>query len=198
MDPSEQQIEAYSPAADGNGFPAAPTAWLATARDVTAMTSVYVDGDLFAADGGALDRFVSGKNDGWDAAAPQDTLLRPAPTYSIVTGGTDRRVGDLYAFDRPNGRIVAIGKKDGAYHAQYRLAGGAADWSGLRAMYVIPGLEGEPATIVWLSPDGIHQAVLAPVPDTPAASSPSASPGSSASPSASPEVSASPKPTKAS
>jgi hypothetical protein len=198
VDPSEQQIEAYSPAADGNGFPAAPTAWLATARDVTSVTSVYVDGDLFAADGGALDRFVSGKNDGWDAAAPQDTLLRPAPTYSIVAGGTDRRVGDLYAFDRPNGRIVAVGKKDGAYHAQYRLAGGVADWSGLRAMYVIVGLEGEPATIVWLSPDGIHQAVLEPVPDTPPASAPSASPGSSGVPSASPGVSASSTPTKAS
>ena len=144
VDPSEQQIEAYSPAADGNGFPAAPTAWLATARDVSAMTSIYVDGDLFAVDGGTLDRFVSGKNDGWDATAPDDTLLRPAPTYSIVAGATDRRVGDLYAFDRPNSRIVAVGKKDGAYHAQYRLAGGAADWSDLRAMYVIAGVDTSP------------------------------------------------------
>ena len=34
VDPSEQQIQAYSPAADGGGFPAKPTGWLATARDV--------------------------------------------------------------------------------------------------------------------------------------------------------------------
>ena len=48
VDPSEQQIRAYAPAADGSGFPAKPTPWLATARDVSAMTSTYVDGDLFA------------------------------------------------------------------------------------------------------------------------------------------------------
>src|SRR6185503_8596890 len=43
VDPSEQQIRAYSPSADGSGFPAKATSWLATARDVSAMTSTYVD-----------------------------------------------------------------------------------------------------------------------------------------------------------
>ena len=52
VDPSEQQIRAYSPAADGSGFPAKPTPWLATARDVSKMTSTYVDGDVFAAEDG--------------------------------------------------------------------------------------------------------------------------------------------------
>jgi hypothetical protein len=192
VDPSEQQVEAYSPAADGSGFPAAPTAWLATGRDVSGMTSIYVDGDLFAADGGTLVRFVSGKNDGWDAAAPVDTLLRPAPTYSIVSGGTARRTGDLYAFDRPNARIVAVDKADGTYHAQYRLAGGVKDWSDLRAMSITPGIEDGPATVVWLSRDGIHQAVLEAVPDVAPASSPSSSP---ATPSAAPSA-GSPAPTK--
>ena len=192
VDPSEQQVEAYSPAADGSGFPAAPTAWLATARDVSGMTSIYVDGDLFAADGGTLVRFVSGKNDGWGAAAPVDTLLRPAPTYSIVSGGAARRTGDLYAFDRPNARIVAVDKADGTYHAQYRLAGGVTDWSDLRAMSIIPGIQDGPATVVWLSRDGVHQAVLEAVPDVAPASFAPASPAtSSAVPSA-----ASPKPTK--
>jgi hypothetical protein len=195
VDPSEQQIEAYSPAADGDGFPVAPTAWLATARDVTGMTSIYVDGDLFAADGGTLVRFVSGKNDGWDAAAPADTLLRPAPTYSVVAGGTARRTGDLYAFDRPNVRIVAVDKSDGTYHAQYRLAGGVTDWTDLRAMYVIPGIDSGPGTVVWLSRDAVHQAALKAVPDVAPTSSPSASPGTSVVPAASPSA-ASPKPTK--
>ena len=86
VDPSEQQIRAYSPAADGSGFPAKPTAWLATARSVVEMTSTYVDGDLFAADAGALVRFVGGKDEGWTAKAPKDTLLRPAPSYSVVAG----------------------------------------------------------------------------------------------------------------
>ena len=89
---------------------------------------------------------------------------RRRPTRSW-RGGTARRTGDLYAFDRPNARIVAVGKADGAYHAQYRLAGGVADWSDLRAMYVIPGIEDAPATLVWLSRDGVHQAVLEAVPD---------------------------------
>ena len=196
VDPSAQQIDAYSPAADGSGFPAAPTAWLATARDVSGMTSIYVDGDLFAADGGTLVRFVSGKNEGWDAAAPADTLLRASPTYSIVSGGTDRRTGDLYAFDRPNARIVTVGKVDGAYHAQYRLAGGVQDWSDLRAMYIIAGIDGDPATVVWLSRDGVHQAALNTVPDAaPAGPAPTSSVAPSESPSALPSA-ASPKPTK--
>jgi hypothetical protein len=182
VDPSEQQIEAYSPAADGSGFPASPTAWLATARDVSGMTSVYVDGDLFAADGGTLVRFVAGKNDGWDAAAPDDTLLRPAPTYSIVSGGTDRRTGNLYAFDRPNARIVAVDKTDGTYRGQYRLAGGATDWSDLRAMYVVAAANDLAPSVFWLSTDGVHQSVLQAVPDVAPSSSPSASPPSSASP----------------
>ena len=174
VDPSEQQIQAYSPAADGSGFPAKPTAWLATARDVSKMTSTYVDGDLFVADAGQLLRFVGGKDEGWDAKAPKDTMLRPAPSYSIVAGGAARREGDIFGFDQPNGRIVAIGKADGAYHAQYRLAGGLHDWSDLRGMYVVIGAEGQPSTLVWVSSDGINQAILVAVPA--ANPSPSAQP----------------------
>jgi hypothetical protein len=179
IDPSEQQIRAYSPAADGSGFPAAPTAWLATARDVSGMSSTYLDGDVFAVDGGAIVRFVSGKDDGWDPGAPADTLLRPAPTYAFVAGAGERRVGNVYAFDRPNARIVALDKSDGTYRAQYRLAGGAQDWSDLRAMYIVPGIEEAPPTVVWLSIDGVHQAVLEAVPDVAPSPAPSASSGSS-------------------
>ncbi|MDO8484708.1 MAG: hypothetical protein Q7S35_07155 [Candidatus Limnocylindrales bacterium] len=191
IDPSEQQIRAYSPAADGSGFPVAPTAWLATARDVSGMSSSYVDGDYFLVDGGALVRFVSGKNDGWDAAGPPDTLLRSAPTYSLVSGAGEWRVGNVYAFDRPNARIVAIDKDKGTYVAQYRLAGGIQDWSDLRAMYIIAGIEEAPATVVWLSKDGVQQAVLEAVPDVAPKTSPSAGPsaetsGASAKPTTAP------------
>jgi len=191
IDPSEQQIRAYSPAADGSGFPAAPTAWLATARDVSGMSSTYVDGDLFAVDGGAVVRFVSGKDDGWQAGAPADTLLRAAPTYSLVAGAGERRVGNVYAFDRPNARIVALDKTDGTYRAQYRLAGEATDWSDLRAMYIIPGIEEAPATVVWLSLNGVHQAVLQAVPDVAPKVSPSAKPSDTAG-AASPQSSTAP------
>jgi hypothetical protein len=189
-DPSEQQIRAYSPAADGSGFPAAPTAWLATARDLTRLGSTYVDGDVFAIDGGTVVRFVSGRDDGWNPGAPQDLLLRPAPAYTLVAGAGERRVGNVYAFDKPNARIVALDKTDGAYRGQYRLAGGAQDWSDLRAMYIIAGIEEGPPTVVWLSKNGVHQAVLEAVPDVAPDATPSASPaaveGSSEEPSAAP------------
>jgi hypothetical protein len=190
VDPSEEQIRAYSPAADGSGFPAKPTPWLATARDVSGMTSTFVDGDLFAAIGGKLARFVGGKDEGWDADDPKDTLLRPAPAYTLVAAGPARREGFIYALDRANGRIVALDKVNGKYKAQYRLADGRTDWTDMRAMYVLPGTEEEPATLVWLSANGINQASLAPVPDP--AAGPSASP--STAPSGPPK--ATPKPTK--
>ena len=188
VDPSEQQIRAYSPAADGSGFPdKSQTSWLATARDVSKMVSTYVDGDLFAADAGSLVRFVGGKSEGWTAKDPKDLLLRPAPKYSIVAAGTARREGQVYAFDGPNARVIALNKSDGKYVAQYRLTGGARDWSDMRSMYIIAGPEGEPATLVWMSGDGIGQAILVAAPDVGAQASPSAAPSPSK---------ATPKPTK--
>ena len=181
VDPSEQQIRAYSPAADGSGFPDKATQWLATARDVSAMTSTFVDGDLFAADNGALVRFVGGKNEGWTAKAPKDGLLRAAPAYSIIAAGPARREGQIYGFDKPNRRVIALAKVDGKYIAQYRLAGSAPDWDDLRAMYIIAGVDPEPSTLVWLSRDGVHQAILVAVPDVGPVAVPSTSPGPSGS-----------------
>ncbi len=189
VDPSEQQIRAYSPAADGSGFPEEATSWLATARDVAAMTSTFVDGDLFAADNGALVRFVGGKNEGWTAKAPKDNLLRPAPKYSIIAAGPARREGQIYAFDKANRRIVAVAKVDGKYVAQYRLAGDVPHWDDLRAMYIIPGVDPEPSTLVWMSAAGVHQAILVAVPDGGPTANPSGSPGPSG------PVEATPKPT---
>ena len=192
VDPSEQQIRAYYPAADGGGFPGSDTPWLATARDVSGMTSIYIDGDLYATDGGDLVRFVAGKSEGWDAAAPDDTLLRKAPVYTLASGGvgTHQRTGWVYAYDGPNARIVAVDKSDGSYKAQYRLAGDPSGWADMRAFYVVPGVADAPATIVWVDSDGVHQALLVAVPDV--APSPSASPGASASPSASAKPTKSP------
>jgi hypothetical protein len=133
---------------------------------------------------------VAGKNDGWDAKDPKDTLLRPAPTYSAIAAGTARREGEIYGYDKPNARVVALSKVDGSFRAQYRLAGGFPEWSDLRAMYIIPGAEGEPATLVWITRDGVNQAILVAVPDRP-----QASPSASAAPRASP-AKATPKPTK--
>jgi hypothetical protein len=191
VDPSDQQIRVFSPAADGSGFPAPPTAWLKTARDVSTITSTYVDGDIFALVNGKVVRFVSGIEEGWDADDPGDTLLRKPPVYSLIASGTARRTGQILAYDKPNARIVALDKSNGHYLAQYRLADAPKDWSDIRAMYVIAGTEDAPATLVWASHDSIHQTALVAVPDEGAA--PSAKPAPSASGS---RANATPKPTK--
>jgi hypothetical protein len=192
VDPSEQQIRVYSPAADGSGFPPPnPAGWLATARDVSHMTSTYVDGDLFVADDGSLVRFVGGKSEGWTAKAPKDTLLRPAPSYSIVAAGAARREGNIYGFDKANSRVIALTKIDGTYVAQYRLAGGATDWSDLRGMYVIVGAGTEPPTLVWMSANGVYSSILTAVPDVAPTASPAPS-GSAAPPKATPKPSKKP------
>ena len=73
---------------------------------------------------------------------------------------------------------MAVNKIDGKYVAQYRLAA-LPDWEDLRAMYIIPGIDPEPSTLVWLSRDGVHQAILVAVPDSGPTASPSTSPGPS-------------------
>jgi hypothetical protein len=104
-----------------------------------------------------------------------------------------RKTGSVYVLDRPNARLVALDKSNGDYKGQYRLAGGLTDWSDMRGMYLIAGIDQEPPTLFWLSRDGLHESALVAVPDT----APSAGPGASATPkpSASP-VKASAKPSK--
>jgi hypothetical protein len=182
VDPSEEQILAYPPAKDGSGFPADATKRLAVARDMTKVTDLYIDGDIFIADNGTVIRFVDGRAEGWQAKAPTDTLLREAPAYSLIASATDKRVGALYGYDKPNARVVALDKARGEYLAQYRLAGGADGWDDLRGMYVVLAGEDAPATLIWASKDGVFSSILEEVPDGPAGSAaPSGSPGVSGS-----------------
>jgi hypothetical protein len=153
------------------------------------MSALFIDGDLFVVEDGVLERFASGKDDGWKADLPGDDLLRPAPKYAVVAGGLDRRAGVVYAYDKANGRIVAIDKANGDYKGQYRPAGDAPDWADVRAIAVTPGVEDAPATLMWISKDGLHQTLLEAVPDV-AAATPAPSAAASPSPAKS-----SPKPT---
>ena len=175
IDPSEQQILGYSPAADGSGFPGRPSGRLSTARAVDQMTSLYIDGDIFVTETGEMVRFVSGNSEGWEAVDPGDTLLRAAPEYTYMTSGSDRRQGLLYAYDRANARIVAVDKADGSFREQYRLPAGNAGWEDLRAMYVVDGADDVPPTLFWISSDVFHRSVLAPLPDDSASPSPDGS-----------------------
>jgi hypothetical protein len=189
-DPSEQQIRAYSPAADGSGFPAKATGWLAASRAVDKMTSMYIDGDLFITENGVLERLTSGRNDGWEATSPGDEQLRPSIDATLVAGAGPRREGNIYAFDADNGRVIAWEKDGGRYVAQYRVAGDPDALEDLRALYVLPPVGDGPATLVWLSKSAVHKSLLEPVSATPSASPSgppaSAAPGASAKPTAKP------------
>jgi hypothetical protein len=189
VDPSEQQIRTYPPASDGGGFPARFSPWLATARAVDNVTSIYIDGDMYIADGGVLARYTAGQSGDWKPGTPGDDLLREPPASTIVTGTGERHEGRVYAYDPGNARILAYEKSGGKFLNQYRLAEGT-DWSDLRGMYVLQGAEEQPATLIWLSAGGIHQTVLAATPEDgePGASGSPAPSGASPSGSAAPSV----------
>jgi len=150
------------------------------------MSSMYIDGDIFVTEDGVLERFTSGKSDGWEVGDPADQLLRPTASADLVAGAGDRRQGSIYAFDRGNARILAFEKESGQYVAQYRLADGAVDWEELLGMYVVPGIEELPDTLVWLSQDAVHQVTLVAVPDDGSAPEPTASGGPTSSDDAAP------------
>ena len=171
VDPSEEEILAYTPAADGSGFPAAPSKRLTTPRPVDGVTSLYIDGDIWIADAGAILRVTGGTTADWEAELPPDGLLRNAPAYTAVTSGSERRSGRLYGYDPPNRRIVAFIKATGTYAEQYRLTGGS-DWAGARGWYVEPGIADAPDTIVWITAGAVRRAVLEPVTSAPGATGP--------------------------
>ncbi len=178
VDPSEQQVLRYSPAADGSGFPNQPNKYLSSARDVGKITSMYIDGDVWLADDGQVLRVVGGNSAGWTAAAMRDVILRGTVQYRYLASGSDRRAGTIYAFDAANDRVVALSKVNGSFVAQYRLGGGASGWSDLRGWYVEPGVDQEPDVLVWISATGVHRVLLQPTGGIPGASpAPSASGG---------------------
>ncbi len=185
VDPSEQNILAYSAARDGSGFPSSPQQRLAVARDVSKVTDLLIDGDIFVVDGGTIVRFVGGKGEGWSVQAPGtrafapdgDTLLRPAPKYTLIASASDKRTGRLYAWDQVNGRVVAFDKATGAFLEQYRLAGANPAFGDVRGMAVVLGPAPDaPSTLIWATKDAVLSAVLEAVPD------PASDPGAAGSP----------------
>ena len=180
VDPSEKQILRYSPAADGSGYPAAATGFLATAQTLDDVEAMYIDGDIYVAEGGKLARYVGGQSAGWTANDPGDTILRPAPQYSQLTSPGARGSGTLYAYDAPNARIVALDKASGTFKEQYRYVANPG-WHDLRGMYVVAGVNGDPATLYWIDGKHLYASVLQALPGSTGATP---APGSSASGSA--------------
>ncbi len=180
VDPSAKQILRYSPAADGSGYPAAPSGVLATAQNLDDIDAMYIDGEVYVAENGTLKRFLGGQSAGWSATDPGDAVIRAAPHYTFLTSPGARGAGTLYGYDKPNSRLIAIDKASGAFVGQYRVTV-SPGWSDLRSMYVVAGDNGDPATVFWIDGRRFYSSVLKPA-ATPAAT---AAPGTSARPSGS-------------
>ena len=182
VDPSEKQILRYSPAADGSGYPAAPSGFLATAQAVDDVEGMYIDGDVYVAAGGKLVRFAGGQAGGWEVDEPGDELLRDAPEYVDVTSPSERGQGLLYAYDKANSRVVVFDKASGDFREQFRVTL-SPGWRDMRGMYVTPGEADEPPTVTWIDSKRVYSSMLQPI------ASPDASPGASAGASGSPRAS---------
>jgi hypothetical protein len=148
---------------------------------------MYIDGDIFIVEGGILERFSSGKSDGWEPKDLPDTLLRDTSTAVLVSGQGERRKGTVFTYGRDNARLIEYDKAGGDYVGQYRLVDDDEGWQDLRGFYVLPGIEEGPPTVFWISSSALHQALLEPVSDDGAAS-PSTSPGPSAGASGAPST----------
>jgi hypothetical protein len=197
VDPSAKQILAYTPAADGGGFPQDASPWLAAPQDVATVESMLIDGDIYLSRSGSIARFIKGGTTSWKPADPGDSLLRSTPAYSLLgTGaiGANKTKGPVYGYDRANGRVIALNKESGAVVGQYRLTGTDPAWADLRGMYVVAGLGEEPATLVWIDKNRLMSSILEAV-QTPTAS-PGPSSGASPSVKPSPTPKATKKPTK--
>jgi hypothetical protein len=188
VDPSERQILTFTPAADGSGYPGTPTGRLATARDVSTFSDLYIDGDIWAADAGVIRRFVSGRDDGWRTEELPDQILRPEASFDRMISGSARRVGTMYGYDQANARLVAFVKLDGDYIEQYRLADESRALGDARGFIVEPGIDDAPARVVWIDRDRLLVTLLEQSlgPVASPSPSPSASPSASAAGSASP------------
>jgi hypothetical protein len=203
VDPSEQNIRYVSPSSDGSGYLQKAQDRLPTDRPVDGITDLLLDGDIFVAENGAVERVIPAS--GWSPQEPRDGQLRPNPRYTIISspnlpnGDYSKRVGLLYAFDVTNRRIVAFSKGNGDFVEQYLLADGDGGWAGLKDMVVLPGADADsPATLWWISGNALHTAVLAAAegPGATPSPTPTATPAPTPKPTKTPKPKKTPKPTK--
>ena len=196
IDPSEQQILRYSPAQDGSGYPGAASGYLTTPQDVSQVTSMYIDGDIYLADDGrrrAL-RLRTAAATGPPRSRPTACSGRPRPTASSPRPAT-RGEGTMYGYDPGSDRFIAFDKASGRYQAQYRIVDGGPDWADVRAFYVVNRAAGQAPLLYWI--DARTDRDRRSARTLPSRRSPSAAPALSpgASPAGSGEPTAKPKPT---
>jgi hypothetical protein len=212
VDPSQQNIMKYVPNGDGTGYTTAPLPRLPSSKDVTKITALVIDGDIYASDGGVVERLIP--SGGWKTGNLPDTDVRPTSSYATMVspnlgdGSYSKGTGTLFAWDSQNHRVVTFSKSNGKYLAQYVPVAGGVSWDNLKDIEVLPSLGSDaPSTLWWVSSNGFYTSVLqdvkpAPTPSASPSSSPTPSPSTkpgkspkpSGKPSAKPNASASPKP----
>lgn len=173
VDPPTSQIQRYNPTADGNGF-SAPTRYLITDNpNVGTYRDLLIDGDIYAVTGPEVLKHNGGRQlpEYQIETPPDDVDLRPGHDYRAIDGSAGRGSGKMYLYDATWGRIVVFDKSDGDYLAQWSTGPDGPSMKDVRGMYVVEGTRArDPATVVWVSPEGVFETRLA----TP----PAAEPGS--------------------
>ena len=123
---------------------------------------MYIDGEIYLADAGMVERFVGGRR---ATGGPDE----PATTRSCGRRrlhGSSRRRGRAArerstAYDPGSDRIVAFDKASGEYQAQYRIANGGPAWADLRGFYVVNRANGQAPVVYWIDEQRIGAATLA-------------------------------------
>jgi serine/threonine protein phosphatase PrpC len=195
VDPSSQQILRYEPAADGSGFPTAPTGYLATATDVSGIEQLFIDGDIYTLATDTVTRFVNGRPDPSFTLAvpPDDQNLRPGHHYGLLTASATRGQGTLYVYDATWNRVIAFDKATGAYQSQYIALTDTPAFADLRGMFLLDPGGGTTPSLVWVTQDRLMVTPLQAAP-TGAAALPSPSPSPRAT--KRPSTRRTPRPTK--
>ena len=139
LSPAEQQILRYTMLADGSSYPAAATGYLSSPQDVSKVTSMYIDGEVYLADGGVVERFVGRQRRqlvarlaGRRRAAPDPSLHADRLARSAARGhavGLRRRKRARPCLRQADGRVpgpVSAGRRQPGMGRTARLLRRAA------------------------------------------------------------------------
>jgi hypothetical protein len=160
--------------------PLAPPETLAEldTEDVGSARDLYADRDVYVLHERALRRYRDGRLDRRFAAE-----LPSGEEDLRLLAGTGGRDGRLFVLDQGDGgRLLEVSKSDGRLLDTWALAEQPLD---IRGMVAEGGTAGQPATVTWVTPEGLFESVLStePVLDEPAeerSPSPPADPGGKA------------------
>ena len=198
--PSAQDILRYTESPDSSVYPkTSRTPWLSVAQDVSDVDDMFIDGSIYLVQKGTISRYDNQTpTRGWTAKSPGDTILRPGnPTYtSIAADNPGQDLGNLYAYDGQNRRIVVISKIDGSFQGQYMVQTGSQRLTALKSLFVLSTPSGA-SRIYWIESGDLMSAPIttAVTPASPGPSGSGASASASAKASSSAIASATPKPT---